>query len=431
MSSVYTLAIRHHNGWEALLAQKHVIDLRRTLHPENNLLHVCDNPGEVVIPGGFKRAEESLGQAALRVFCEKTNQPLPQTATLWSFYQIGDQHFMMLRDDENIWLSLTREEELDGLNGRLASYEEAVTVDPETGRLVSSWSWRHYRDIYRFFWWPLRDALELFTDKKSLSDWQEKQYARVQRVLPFYENYPLVLVSQNRREPQGTFEQALRKLINDHPLTSIQVYPEGDQERSALLMLGRAGRITYADGVEQLKGDHFEFFTAPPQVGAFYVVWAYNGKDRVLAGHTMSYAGTDEFGRHTFIKTYYGDEKNAGRRPTPRPRRRTPAVEEEMTTYPATMDGDWAIEGLPDTYIVSTFMLAQLGNYVTGLLAVSNEGMQNFQVEGDNNYPHVVLDFKLGGATQFIFKGRFSDSNTVTGTLSGALEGSATLTRTD
>ncbi|HEX5708367.1 MAG TPA: hypothetical protein VFX96_13775 [Pyrinomonadaceae bacterium] len=304
MPSVYTLAIRQRNGWEALLAQKHVIDLRRTLHPENNLLHICHDPGEVVIPGGLKRAGESLGRAALRIFCEKTNRQLPKTATLETFYQFGDQHFLLLRADENDWLSLAREEELENLNRQLARREEAVAIDPVSGRLASSWPWRFYQDIHQLFWWPLRDVLELFTDKSTLGEWQAEQYALAQQVAPAYDNYPLILVSHNRRDVPKTFEQALSKLVNDHPVTSIQVYPEGDWERSTLLMLGRAGRIAYAHGVEQLKGDHFEFFNEhTPRVGAFYVVWAYNGKDRVLAGQTMSYAGTDEFGRHIFVKS--------------------------------------------------------------------------------------------------------------------------------
>jgi hypothetical protein len=313
MPSVYTLAIRQHNGWEALLAQRHVVDLRRTLHPENNVLHICHNPGEVVIPGGVKRVGESLGRTALRVFCEKTNRQLPHTATLEKFYQIRDQHFMLLRENENSWLTLSRDEELYNLNRHLTRYEEAVTVDRETGRLTSSLPWRYYQDIHHFFWWPLRDVLELFTDKKSLGEWQAEQYALVQQVGRFYDNYPLVLVGQNRRDFSKTFEQALSKLVNDHPVTSIQVYPEYDRDRSTLLMFGRAGRITHAhDGVEQLKGDHFEFFSERPLVGAVYVVWAYNGKDRVLEGETMSYAGTDDFGSHTFVKTYGGgDEENA------------------------------------------------------------------------------------------------------------------------
>lgn len=81
-------------------------------------------------------------------------------------------------------------------------------------------------------------------------------------------------------------------------------------------MFGRAGRITHAHGGEQLKGDHFEFFSERPRVGARYVVWAYNGKDRVLEGHPMSYAGTDESGSHTFVKHTHavpriGDDEDA------------------------------------------------------------------------------------------------------------------------
>lgn len=303
MPSVYALAIRQRNGWEALLAQKHVIDLRRTLHPENNLLHICPNPGEVVIPGGLKRAGESLGRAALRIFCEHTNRQLPKTAALESFYQLGDQHFLLLRADENDWLSLSRDEELERLNSHFARRDEAVTIDPETGRLTSSWPWRFYQDIHHLFWWPLRDVLELFTDKSALGEWQAEQYTLAQQVVHAYDNYPLVLVSHRRRDFPKSFEQALSKLVNDHPVTSIQVFAEGDWERSTLLMFGRAGRITYKQGVEHLKGDHFEFFNdCTPRVGAFYVVWAYNGKDRVIAGQTMSYAGTDEFGRHVFVK---------------------------------------------------------------------------------------------------------------------------------
>jgi hypothetical protein len=435
MPSVYTLAIRHHNGWEALLAQKHVIDYRRTLHPENNLLHICHDPGEVVIPGGVKRTGESLGQAALRIFCEKTNQPPPQTATLWSFYQIRDQHFMLLRDDENGWLTLTREGGLDDINARFALYEEAVTIDPQTGRLVSSWPWRCYQDTYQFFWRPLRDVLELFPDKK-LDEWQARQYERAQQVAPFYENYPLVLVSQNRRRDfSRTFEQALSKLINEHPVTSIQVYPEGDRDRTTLLMLGRAGRITYANGVEQLKGDHFDIF-APPRVGDFYMVWAYNGNQRVLPGRTMSYAGTDEFGRHTFVKTSYGDEEHAEERAdqeaAPRRGGRRHSTEEGMTTQYASMQGDWGIEGLPPTYVVSLFTLTQVEDYVAGGLDISNDETLNLQVTGNNNYPAVSLNFnKTTGGTVFRFQGQFSDANTVTGTLSGKFTGSATLLRAD
>ncbi len=305
MPSVYTLAIRQRNGWEALLVQKHVIDLRRTLHPENNLLHICHNPGEVVIPGGLARTGESYGRAALRIFCEKTNRRWPKTATLETFYQFDEQHFLLLRADENDWLSLSRDEELESLNRTFTLREEAITIDPATGRLTSSWPWWFYQDIHQLFWWPLRDVLELFTDKSTLGEWQAEQYALAQQVAAAYDNYPLTLVAHNRRGFPKTFEQALSKLVNDRPVTSIQVYPEDDSERSTLLMLGRAGRITYAHGGEQLKGDHFEFFNDyTPRIGASYVVWAYNGKDRMLAGRIMSYAGTEEFGRHVFVRPY-------------------------------------------------------------------------------------------------------------------------------
>lgn len=311
MPSVYTLATRQRDGWDVLLAQKHVIDLRRTLHPENNLLHLCQNPGEVVIPGGPRHAGESPGRAALRVFCEKTNRRLPHTATLESFHQIGDHHFVLLRADQNDWLSLRHDADLDALNRRLALFEEGVVVDGATGRLVSSRPWWYYQDVHQFFWWPLRDVLELFTDKQRLGDWQAEQYALARQVMPAYDNYSLLLVHQDRRDAPSAFEQALSKLVHDHPVTSVQVYPEGDRERTTLHMLGRSGRITVEGGVERLKVDHFEFFERP-RVGGRYVVWAYNGKDRVRADQLMTYAGTDNLGRHVFDKTADFDAPAAG-----------------------------------------------------------------------------------------------------------------------
>lgn len=101
-----------------------------------------------------------------------------------------------------------------------------------------------------------------------------------------------------------------------------------------------------------------------------------------------------------------------------------------MSTQNATLDGNWEINGLPDNYIVVIFMMAQLEDYVTGALELSNDGTQSFQIEGNNNYPNVRLDFKPGDYTAFGFQGQFTDANTVTGTLSGQFTGAATLART-
>jgi hypothetical protein len=93
------------------------------------------------------------------------------------------------------------------------------------------------------------------------------------------------------------------------------------------------------------------------------------------------------------------------------------------------MDGNWAINGLPDDYIVIIFMLTQIENYVTGMIDISNDVTQNFQVEGNNNYPNVRLDFKVSSQTVFSFNGQFTGSDTLQGTLSGKYTGAATLTR--
>lgn len=97
----------------------------------------------------------------------------------------------------------------------------------------------------------------------------------------------------------------------------------------------------------------------------------------------------------------------------------------------ATLDGIWEFNGLPDEYIVTLFDLAQVENYVTGILEVSNDSTHNLSVEGNNNYPTVHLNFKEGAAVWFSFKGTFTDENTVTGQLSGQFQGAATFTRAD
>jgi hypothetical protein len=100
-----------------------------------------------------------------------------------------------------------------------------------------------------------------------------------------------------------------------------------------------------------------------------------------------------------------------------------------MSSNYATLDGNWEIVGLPSDYIVAIFMMSQIENYVTGTIEVSNDVTQNFGIEGNNNYPNVSLDFKVGSYTEFNFQGTFKDTNTVTGTLSGRFTGPATLSR--
>ncbi|HEX8175073.1 MAG TPA: hypothetical protein VF543_08140 [Pyrinomonadaceae bacterium] len=100
-----------------------------------------------------------------------------------------------------------------------------------------------------------------------------------------------------------------------------------------------------------------------------------------------------------------------------------------MTTDNATLDGNWELNGLPGNYIAQIFMMSQLGNDVFGTITLSNDETQNFQIEGNNNYPNVRLDFKVSTQTSFAFNGQFTDANTVTGTLSGKFTGSVTLSR--
>jgi hypothetical protein len=70
-------------------------------------------------------------------------------------------------------------------------------------------------------------------------------------------------------------------------------------------------------------------------------------------------------------------------------------------------------------------------NYVTGILELANDETLNLSVEGNNNYPKVLLHFKSGASVLFAFEGAFTDENTVTGQLSGQFTGPATITRAD
>lgn len=100
-----------------------------------------------------------------------------------------------------------------------------------------------------------------------------------------------------------------------------------------------------------------------------------------------------------------------------------------MSETTPTLDGNWQISGLPEGDNVVIFTMTQIDSSVTGTLDITSGSTQAYSVTGNNNYPDVVLDFKVGRQQVFTFKGSFTDDNTVAGSLSGQFTGAATLTR--
>ena len=288
MASAYTLAIRNNNGWEVLLAQKNVINFRHTLQPNNAMFHLYEYPGEYVIPGGTIHNEERPSRAALRLFCEATQIKTPRSATLQQFYNVGDDaYFWLLWADDNPWMPLSDNDELQRKNTYFIERDKAVSIDTDTGRLISSWSWEYYGELHMLQWFQINEALSMFDPNESLSTWQEHQYALAQQAMPAYSNYNLIQVYNNNRVFPELSESAIQHLVQNPMLTNIQVYQ--DYERKHPVLLGGSGQIIYSQGMAHLRGEKFTVIVEPV-LGTSYFVVAYNGPELVLF-QTMSYVG--------------------------------------------------------------------------------------------------------------------------------------------
>lgn len=312
MASAYTLAVRNNNGWEVLLAQKNVIDFRRTLQPNNGVLHICEHPGEYVIPGGEVRNGEKPGHAALRVFAQETQSQMPESAVLQQFYNIGEEaYFWLLWADENPWMILSEDEQLHKKNKFFNERDGVVSLDTTTGRLISSWSWEYYGESHKLMWVPISDAWKILDPNGPLSPWQEGQYALVQQAIPAYSNYNLIQVYHNRRIFSGRSERALRHLELNPLATNVQVYQ--DYERTQPVLLGGSGQITHVKGMKYLKAEKLKA-VATPEPGREYFVVAYNGSDLVLM-QMMTYTGKHDRWYSFSSELVFGDE--GGQQPRP------------------------------------------------------------------------------------------------------------------
>jgi len=291
MTLVSTLAIRNNNGWEVLLAQKNIIDFRRTLQPNNNILHICENAGEYVIPGRriSEKEKSSLSHTAIRVFCEAVGIPLPQTAMIQQFYKVDDKaYFWLLWAEDNPWMRLGNDHELQEKNRRFLERDATVSIDTETGRLVSSLSWEHYGEVHMLLWTPINNASDYFNPYASLSAWQEGQYVLAQQSMPAYgESYPLIEIFRNRRMPSEWSDDALQYLVQNPMVTNIQVYQRPDRKHPVLM--GGSGQILYSHGRVYLKAEKLTLIKSP-ELGVSYFVVAFNGSELVLH-QTMVYVG--------------------------------------------------------------------------------------------------------------------------------------------
>ena len=260
MTLVSTLAIRNNNGWEVLLAQKNVIDFRRTLQPNNHTLHICENPGEYVIPGRriSEKEKSRLSHTAIRVFCEAVAIPLPYTAKVQHFYNLRDEaNFWLLWAEDNWWMRLSNDHDLREKNQYFLRRDAAVSIETDTGRLVSSWSWERYGEVHMLLWTPINNALDYFNPCAALSAWQEGQYVLAQQCMAAYrESYPLIEVFRNRRIPSEWSDVALQYLVQNPMVTNIQVYTTTGSETSGLD--GRFGSdcLLAGQGVSQSRKTH-------------------------------------------------------------------------------------------------------------------------------------------------------------------------------
>jgi hypothetical protein len=288
MPSAYTLAIRNNNGWEVLLAQKNVIDFRQTLQPGNSSLYLYEHPGEYVIPGGTIYDGERPGYAALRIFCEAIQVRQPRSAAVQQFYNIRDEaYFWLLWADDNPWMLLSDDDELQRKNTRFLERDKAVSIDTDTGRLISSLSWEHYGETHLLQWCSIDEALSKFDPNEGLSTWQEHQYTIAQQAMPSYSNYNLIRVYNNKRMFPDWSESAIQHLVQNPMLTNIQVYQ--DDERKQPVLLGGSGQIIYSQGMAHLRGEKFTVIVEPV-LGTSYFVVAYNGPVLMLF-QMMSYVG--------------------------------------------------------------------------------------------------------------------------------------------
>lgn len=291
MTLVSTLAIRNNNGWEVLLAQKNVIDFRRTLQPNNHTLHICENPGEHVIPGRriSDKEKSKLSHTAIRVFCEAVAIPLPHTAKIQQVYNVRDEAYLwLLWAEDNWWMRLSNDHELREKNQYFLRRDAAVSIETDTGRLVSSWSWERYSDVHMLLWTPINNALDYFNPCAGLSSWQEGQYVLAQQCMPAYrESYPLIEVFRNRRIPSVWSDDALQYLVQNPMVTNIQVYLRPDRKHPVLM--GGSGQIVYSQGRVYLKGEKLTLIKHP-ELGGHYFVVAFNGPELVLH-QTMVHVG--------------------------------------------------------------------------------------------------------------------------------------------
>jgi 8-oxo-dGTP pyrophosphatase MutT (NUDIX family) len=308
MASSYVLVIRNHQGFEVLLAQRNVIDFRRTLPADNSTLHIYDNPGEYVLPGGEIRAGERPAQAALRRFCELTRVPMPRVAALQKLHEIpGEAYFWLLWPDNNPWLILRHEGEVHRLNKYYKERDGAVYFDEDTKRLMSDLPTEDYGELHSLRWVSPGAAAEMLSPRGWLSDWQEEQYKLVQSALPFYRNYNILEIHNNRRAPSAKSENALQYLVNNPLVTSVQVYKDRDHQRLSPMLTEGAGQIIHLHGGEVRLNGRGMKFTEEPLMGNSYFVVAYNGKE-LFSHHTMVYMGREDDGVYMFIHTNAADD---------------------------------------------------------------------------------------------------------------------------
>ncbi|HEV2913208.1 MAG TPA: hypothetical protein VGX92_07820 [Pyrinomonadaceae bacterium] len=296
MPLAYTLAVRNNNGWEVLLAQKNVIDFRRTLPFDNRTLYLCEHPGEFVIPGKAISEREGLEYAAVRAFCEEVQIEMPSYATIQQFYNIGDEaRFWLLWAEDNPWMSLSDDQALKRKNRYFMERDASVSVDTETERLTSSWPADRYGDLHMLVWVPINNALDYFNPYNRLSVWQEGQYALAQQAMPAYDNYRLIKVYNNDRMFPHWSERALQHMVQNPLVTYIQIYKKSDRRHPVLI--GGSGQIIYSEGRAYLKAEKSTAIVEPV-LGASYFVVAHNGPELVLH-HTMIYVGKG-YGAHKF-----------------------------------------------------------------------------------------------------------------------------------
>lgn len=300
MASSYILAIRNRKGFEVLLAQRNVIDFRRTLSADNTTLHVFDNPGEYVLPGGQVRAGENPARAALKRFSELMQMPMPRLAALQKFREIrGDTYFWLLWPDNNPWMTLRDDDEIQRLNNYYKERDDAVYFDDDAKRLASTWPAENYGELHHLLWVPSGKAVEVLSPHGWLSKWQEEQYELVRRALPHYRNYNILQLHNKQRMASAESEDALQYLVLNPLVTSVQVYK--DHRRLNPMLTEGAGQIIYAHGEVRLNGRGMKF-VEEPLVGNSYFVVAYNGK-KLVRHHTMVYIGKEEAGAYMFIST--------------------------------------------------------------------------------------------------------------------------------